>query len=122
MRLTDQLTDYVNAAFTGIWIKTFEPDEAEREILQRARSEKWKVAAWDIADGLRFQIADRLHEIAAVRLDLVRLEGIAVLADAQGFDRQLAGQFLETADADKDVGLGDAVAYGPEWATGAAPV
>jgi hypothetical protein len=42
MILTDQLTDYINAAFTGIWIQTFEPDEAEREILQIARQEKWK--------------------------------------------------------------------------------
>src|SRR5436309_1136790 len=53
MKLTDQLTDYVNAAFTGLWIQSFEPDEAEREILRHAREHHWKVAAWDIAGGLR---------------------------------------------------------------------
>jgi hypothetical protein len=36
MTLTNQLTDYVRAAFTGIWVQTHEPDEAEREILQQA--------------------------------------------------------------------------------------
>jgi hypothetical protein len=53
MKLTDQLTDYVNAAFTGLWIQSYEPDEAEREILRHARERQWKVAVWDIANGLR---------------------------------------------------------------------
>src|SRR5438445_80272 len=37
MNLTDQLTDYVHAAFTGLYLLTHEPDEAEREIAQHAR-------------------------------------------------------------------------------------
>ena len=53
MKLTDQLTDYINAAFSGLWVQTHEPDEAEREIVQQARENKWKVAVWDIAQGLR---------------------------------------------------------------------
>jgi ATPase family associated with various cellular activities (AAA) len=53
MKLTDQLTDYVNAAFAGIWIQTSEADEAEREIIQHAQQKKWTVAAWDVASGLR---------------------------------------------------------------------
>src|ERR1700675_4311176 len=53
MKLAQQLTDYVNAAFTGLWIQTHEPDEAEREILQDAPQRQWKVAVWDIANGLR---------------------------------------------------------------------
>src|SRR5437588_77222 len=53
MTLTEQLTDYVNAAFTGIYVQSSEPDEAEREILRHAREHHWKVAAWDIAGGLR---------------------------------------------------------------------
>jgi hypothetical protein len=53
MTLTEQLTDYINAAFTGLWITTHEPDEAEREIIQQAEQHDWKVAVWDIARGLR---------------------------------------------------------------------
>jgi hypothetical protein len=52
MKLTDQLTDYIHAAFTGVWIVTNEPDEAEREILQHAQAQNWKVAVWDVANGL----------------------------------------------------------------------
>jgi hypothetical protein len=51
------LIDYVHAAFSGLWVQTHEPDEAEREILQLARQEQWKAAVWDIADGLRFSSA-----------------------------------------------------------------
>jgi hypothetical protein len=54
MSLTEQLTDYVHAAFSGLWVLTSEPDEAEREIAQHARQRGWKLAAWDIANGLRF--------------------------------------------------------------------
>jgi ATPase family associated with various cellular activities (AAA) len=54
MKLCDQLTDYVNAAFSGLWVQTHEADEAEREIVQHAKEKDWKVAVWDVANGLRF--------------------------------------------------------------------
>jgi hypothetical protein len=53
MSLSDQLTDYVHAAFTGLWIQTNEPDEAEREIVRHATEKNWKLAVWDAAQGLR---------------------------------------------------------------------
>ena len=54
MTLTEQLTDYVHACFhRHVDVQTFEPDEAEREIVRHAQQQKWKVAVWDIADGLR---------------------------------------------------------------------
>ena len=54
MKLCDQLTDYVNAAFTGLYVQSHEPDEAEHEIVQHAKQKNWKVAVWDVANGLRF--------------------------------------------------------------------
>jgi hypothetical protein len=53
MTLAEQLTDYIHAAFSGLWVQTHEPDEAQREILQHARQQEWQVAIWDIAQGLR---------------------------------------------------------------------
>lgn len=53
MKLAEQLIGYVNAAFTGLWIETHEPDEAEREITHLARQQKWRIAIWDVANGLR---------------------------------------------------------------------
>ena len=49
MTLAEQLTDYVNAACTGLWIVTHEPDEAEREIIHLCRDHKWKLAVWAVA-------------------------------------------------------------------------
>lgn len=53
MKLADQLTGYIHAAFTGLWVVTHEPDEAERELAQLAKQQSWKLAAWDMASGLR---------------------------------------------------------------------
>ena len=54
MSLAAQITDYVNAAFSGLWLQTQEPDEAEREIARLAHERHWRLAAWDVAAGLRF--------------------------------------------------------------------
>jgi hypothetical protein len=56
MSLCNQLVDYINAAFSGIWIQTVEPDEAERELVGRARQEHWTLAVWDIARGLKLPL------------------------------------------------------------------
>jgi len=56
MKLADQITDYINAAFTGLWVQTHEPDEAQREIIRHAKECKWKVAGWDVANGMRLHV------------------------------------------------------------------
>ena len=53
MSLIQQLTDYINAAFSGLWVQTFEPDEAEKELVEHGQQAGWTVAVWDIARGLR---------------------------------------------------------------------
>jgi hypothetical protein len=61
MTLTEQLTDYVRAAFTRLYVQTSEADEAEREIAALARQQGWALAAWDVAGGLRFPNAGPGH-------------------------------------------------------------
>ncbi len=85
MNLTEQLTAYVNAAFTGIWIQTSEPDEAEREMVQHARQMDWKVAVWDIASGLRLPASpSTLRGDAGPGDPLAALRALPSLADAKG--------------------------------------
>lgn len=85
MTLAEQLTDFIQAASSGIWLQTLEPDEAEREILQLARSQDWKLAAWDVANGLRL-----LTPTASARPDagagdpLAALRALPALADPNG--------------------------------------
>ncbi len=51
--LTELLVKYVSACFAGLWIETYEPDEAVQEIDAMCRDENWKLATWDIEQGLQ---------------------------------------------------------------------
>lgn len=51
--LMEILPEYIRAAFSGLWIVTHEPDEAERDIFELASLEDWRCLAWDLARGLR---------------------------------------------------------------------
>ena len=85
MKLTDQITDFVNAAFTGIWIQTHEPDEAERELTQHARDKKWKLAVWDVAAGLRMPGNQTTSQSDSGAGDpLAALRALPALADDKG--------------------------------------
>ena len=85
MTLTDRLTEYVHAAFTGLWVQTHEPDEAEREILRHAREAKWTIAVWDIANGLRVTATAAGNRPGTGANDpLVALRALPALADSDG--------------------------------------
>ena len=51
MTLSTTLTEYVCAAFSGLYVHTFEPDEALREIAELCRQQEW-LATWDLDQGL----------------------------------------------------------------------
>jgi hypothetical protein len=85
MNLTDQLTDYVRAAFTGLWVESREPDEAEREIVQHCRRQKWKLAVWDVANGLRLPLQPEGAPKDVNPGDpLAALRALPALADSNG--------------------------------------
>jgi SpoVK/Ycf46/Vps4 family AAA+-type ATPase len=85
MKLTDQLTDYVNAAFSGLYVHSLEPDEAEREIVQHARQQRWKIAVWDISQGLRLPTTPgTVRGDAAPGDPLAALRSLPTLAERDG--------------------------------------
>ena len=53
MSLTQRLTEYISACFTGLWIQSFEHDDALTEIASMCRDENWRLAIWDIERGLQ---------------------------------------------------------------------
>jgi hypothetical protein len=85
MTLTEQITEYVHAAFTGLWVQTSEPDEAEREIVQHGQRLRWALAAWDVAAGLRLT-GDRnaANKDQAAGDPLAALRALPALADPNG--------------------------------------
>ena len=52
MTLAERLPEYVRACFTGLWIRTFEPDDALAEIARLCQQQGWALAAWDVDRGL----------------------------------------------------------------------
>jgi hypothetical protein len=93
MSLTEQLTDYVNASFSGLWGVTQEPDEAEREITQLARSRGWKLAAWDVASGLRVLSEGAFRGDAMPGDPLAVLRAVPTLAERDGTSLVLLHNF-----------------------------
>src|SRR5882724_5740033 len=52
MTLAERLSEFVRAAFTGLWIQSFEHDDAITEIARLCRQQSWSLATWDIDRGL----------------------------------------------------------------------
>lgn len=52
MTLAERLLEYVSACFTGIWIESHEHADALTEIAAVCRQENWRLAVWDVAQGL----------------------------------------------------------------------
>ena len=75
MTLAERLSEYVRACFTGVWIRTFEPDDALAEIARLCRQNRWTLAAWDIDRGLSLAgqtaesgtVASAADPLAAIR-------------------------------------------------------
>lgn len=52
MTLSERLSEYVRAAFSGIWVQSHEHDDALLEMGQVARENGWTMLSWDIDRGL----------------------------------------------------------------------
>ncbi|SFJ51800.1 AAA family ATPase [Planctomicrobium piriforme] len=98
MTLTERLSEYVCACFTGIWIESHEHQDALQELAQLCQEEHWHLATWNIEQGLQMSSAefdtggqDPLAAIRAVNA-LATPDGTAILV-LQNFHR-----FLNSAE------------------------
>ena len=99
MKLTNRLSEYVRACFTGIWIESHEHQDALTEIAQLCLDQQWQLATWDIESGLNVrgqaeQDASSNDPLAAIRSinALATPDGTAILV-LQNFHR-----FLQSAE------------------------
>ena len=82
MTLTEQLTDYIQACFTGIWIRSHEHHDALAEIAQLCDREDWRLATWDINGGL--QVSSEQGEAAVGSDPLAAIRSINAMATPGG--------------------------------------
>jgi len=81
MSLAQQLTEYVSACFTGLWIESYEHEDALREIAQVCRDQDWRLASWDIDAGLQIP-GDEQPADAGGNDPLAAIRSINALASA----------------------------------------
>lgn len=87
MTLSPRLTEYISACFTGLWIESHEHEDALREVAQLCRQQNWRLATWNIEQGLQTPGAEQSADgggsdpLAAIRAinALAAPEGSALL-------------------------------------------
>ena len=52
MNLTTRLDELIRACFTGLWIQSFEHEDAALDIARLCHTHQWRFAAWDVDRGL----------------------------------------------------------------------
>ena len=52
MTLAERLSEYVRAAFSGLYVCSHEHDDAIAEIARLCRDQGWSLATWDVDRGL----------------------------------------------------------------------
>ena len=85
MTLAERLSEFVRAAFTGLWVQSFEHDDAIAEIARLCRQQRWALATWDIDRGLNFQGRDADSSTAVSASDpLAAIRSLGAMANPDG--------------------------------------
>ncbi len=85
MTLAERLSEFVRACFTGIWVQSFEHDDAIVEIARLCRQQQWALATWDIDRGLTVVGRDEGSDTAVSAPDpLAAIKAIGSLATPDG--------------------------------------
>jgi hypothetical protein len=95
MLLSQQLDEHIAACFTGLWVQSFEHDDAIREIGQLCHDRQWRMALWDIDQGLQIPGQDgetsnevgANHPLAAIRAINALARPCATTRDSVGMWR-----------------------------------
>ena len=85
MPLTQQLHEYISACFTGLWLQTHEHEDALAEIAQLCCQEDWRLAVWDLDQGLRINgQSEGANDDAGAADPLAAIRSINALATPAG--------------------------------------
>jgi hypothetical protein len=82
MTLSERLSEYVRACFTGLWIQSFEHDDALLEIAQLCRDNQWTLATWDLVRGLN--LGERTNDATSAADPLAAIRALNAMATPDG--------------------------------------
>jgi len=69
MTLAERLEELVRAAFSGIWVQSFEHDDAEQEIASFTRPLRWTTATWDLDRGISLIVRADDEQVEPTAID-----------------------------------------------------
>ncbi len=84
MTLAERLSEYVRAAFSGIWVQSHEHDEAVHEIAQLCRPNNWTMASWDVDRGINLDINNVEAATPSAGDPLSAVKSLTALATPEG--------------------------------------
>ncbi len=82
MTLTQTLTEYIRACFTGLWIESREHVDALQEIAALCRDQNWHLASWNLEQGL--SVAGRSLAETPTNDPLAAIRSLSALAQPEG--------------------------------------
>ena len=84
MQLPQQLTEYISACFTGLWVQSHEHDDALTEIAQMCRDQEWRMVVWDINKGLTIHRQDDANVDTGTNDPLAAIRSLDALGSTDG--------------------------------------
>ena len=84
MSLSNALREHIAACFTGLWVQSYEHEDALSEIAQLCREHDWRLATWDLQQGLRITGQNETESDSQAADPLVAIQSINNLASTDG--------------------------------------
>lgn len=84
MTLSERLSEYIAACFTGIWVQSHEHADALTELAEMCRRENWQLATWDIDSGLNLRGSSAEDDSTGGNDPLAAIRAVNTLATADG--------------------------------------
>ncbi len=101
MGLREDFALHVNAGFSGLWIRSVEPEDAVNELLHVCRENAWQLVEYDIASGLNGYQEPVKEALAEVRVEAAKPS--MLLSQWPQLVRKIQNRELAAAAAGKDV-------------------
>ncbi|MBL8829739.1 MAG: AAA family ATPase [Planctomycetaceae bacterium] len=83
MTLASTLQEHIRAAFSGLYIQTVEPEDALSEIATLCHAQAWRLATWDLNQGLTIFGAAQSDSAPTASDPLAAIRSLAALANSE---------------------------------------
>jgi len=84
MSLCSRLSEYISACFTGLWIQSYEHEDALTEIARMCGAENWRLVVWDVHRGLSIQRPDESSVDTGTNDPLAAIRSLDALGSTDG--------------------------------------